>query len=101
MTSAETPLRFSPSPFQAQGGASPGKGRTPSSHNRRIYTTSPWPQELRGFGPARPDWQRLLCGSCSSAHDLRSTLPSHTRLPSCSCASLRSLWSARDGTFTR
>src|SRR5450830_289001 len=41
MTSAETPLRFSPSPFQAQGGASPGKGRIPSSHNRCIYTTSP------------------------------------------------------------
>src|SRR5690349_11431330 len=41
MTSAETPLRLAPSPFQAQGGASPGKGRTPSSHNRHIYATSP------------------------------------------------------------
>jgi len=68
MTSAETPLQFSPSPFQAQGRASPGKGRTPSSHNRRIYATSPWPQGLRGFSPARPDRQRLLCDSCPSAH---------------------------------
>jgi len=100
MTSAETPLRLASSPFQAQGGASPGKGRTPSSHNRRIYAISPWPQELRGYWPARPDRQRLLCDSCSSAHDLCSTLPSHGRLPFRSCASLRSLWSARGGTFT-
>lgn len=28
------------------------------------------------------------------------TLPPHTRSPSCSCASLRSLWSAYGGTFT-
>lgn len=31
---------------------------------------------------------------------LRSTLPPHTRSPSCSCASLHSLWSAYGGTFT-
>ncbi|PUE47864.1 hypothetical protein B9Z47_08355 [Limnohabitans sp. 2KL-1] len=53
--------------------------------------TSPWSQELCSNGPARPAWQRLLCGSCSSAHDLRSTLPSHARSPSRSCASLCSL----------
>jgi hypothetical protein len=88
---ADFSLRFAPSPFQARGEISPGKGRTPSSHNRRIYAASLWSQELCGFLPARPAWQRLLCGSCSSAHDLRSTLPSHTRSPSCSCASLRSL----------
>ena len=64
-----------PSPFQAQGEISPGKGHTPSSHNRRIYAASPWSQELRGLLPTRPAWQRLLCGSCSSARDLCSTLP--------------------------
>jgi len=63
-------------------------------NKNRIYATSPWSQELRGFWPTRPAWQRLLCGSCSSARDLRSTLPPHTRSPSCSCASLHSLWPA-------
>jgi hypothetical protein len=47
--------------------------------------------QLCGFLPARPDRHRLVSDSCTSAHDLRSTLPSHTRSPSCSCASLRSL----------
>ena len=63
----------------------------PSSHNHRIYAASRWSQELCGFMPTHPARQRLLCGSCSSAHDLRSTLPSHTRSPSCSCVSLCSL----------
>ena len=35
--SADFSLQVSPSPFQAQGEISPGKGRTPSSHNRQIY----------------------------------------------------------------
>ena len=33
-------------------------------------------------------FQCLVSDSCSSAHSLCSTLPSHTRSPSCSCASL-------------
>ena len=36
----------------------------------------------------------------SIGSQFRSTLPFHTRSPSCSCASLRSLWPARGGTFT-
>jgi hypothetical protein len=88
------------SPFQARGGISPGKSRTPSPHSRRIYAASPWPQELRSFLPACPARQRLRCDSCPSTRGLRSTLPSHTRSPSCSCASLRSLWPARGRTCT-
>ena len=41
--------------------------RTPALHRRRIYAASPWSRELRGHVPARPGWQRLLSGSCSSA----------------------------------
>jgi hypothetical protein len=63
----------------------------PSPHSRRIYAASPWSQELHGLWPTRPAWQHLLCGSCSSAHDLRFTLPPHVRSPSRSCASLHSL----------
>ena len=73
---------------------------TPSPHNRRIYTASPWPQELRDFWPARPAWQCLVSDSCSSAHGLRSTLPPHGRSPFRSCASLRSLWPAHGRTCT-
>jgi len=50
--------------------------------------------------PARPGRRRLRCGSCTSAHGLRFTLPSHARSPSRSCASLASLWPARPGTCT-
>jgi len=38
----------------------------PSLHDRRIYATAPWSQELRDHLPARPGRQRLLSGSCSS-----------------------------------
>jgi len=51
--------------------------------------------------PVRPARQRLVSGSCTSARRLRSTLPSHTRSPLCSCASLHSLWPACGGTCTR
>ena len=52
----------------------------------RFTPPDPWSQKLRGDWPARLGWHRLLSGSCPSAHDLRFTLPSHTRSPSCSCA---------------
>lgn len=42
-----------------------------------------------------PSIQFLYIGS-----QFRFTLPSHSQSPFCSCASLRSLWSARGGTFT-
>ena len=47
-------------------------------------------QKLRGHWPARLGRQRLLSGSCPSAHDSRSTPPSHNQSPLCSCALLRS-----------
>ncbi len=78
----------------------PGSEHTPSPHNRRIYAASPWPQELRGFWPARPARQCLISDSCSSAHGLRSTLPLNSCSPFRSCASLRSLWPAYGRTCT-
>jgi len=45
--------------------------------------------------PAPPHIRFLSIGS-----RFRSTLPSHTRSPSCSCASLRSSWSTCGGTST-
>lgn len=40
MSSAEPPLRLSPSPFQAKDRVCPNEGRTPSPHNCHIYTIS-------------------------------------------------------------
>ena len=72
--SADFSRRLPASPFQAQGEISPGKVRTPSPHNRRIYTTSPWSRELRGYWPARPARQCLVSGSCYSPHPWGSPL---------------------------
>ncbi len=72
--SADFSCRLPASPFQAQGEISPGKVRTPSPHNRRIYTTSPWSRELRGHWPARPARQCLVSGSCYSPHPWGSPL---------------------------
>ena len=86
--------------FHPQGQISPGKNAI--LHRTTAAFTSPglWPQELRSHMPARPGRRRLGCGSCPSAHGLRSTLPPHARSPSRSCASLASLWPARPGTCT-
>ena len=82
---------FALSPFQAQGEISPGKNALLHRTTAGFTPPDPWSQKLCGFMPARLGRQRLLSGSCPSAHNLCSTLPSHTRSPSCSCASLRSL----------
>lgn len=51
---------------------------------------------------ARSPWSASSCiRFLSVGSRLRSTLPPHTRSPSCSCASLRSLWSAYGGTSAR
>ena len=86
--------------FHPQGQISPGKNTI--LHRTTAAFTSPglWPRELRSHLPARPSRRRLTCGSCSSAHGLRSTLPPHARSPSRSCASLASLWPAWPGTCT-
>ena len=57
----------SPSPFQAQGEISPGKSAILPRTAARFTTPDPWPRELRGLMPARPDRHRLISGSCSSA----------------------------------
>jgi len=77
----------------------------------RTYSFTAQPPDLRHhaliqesfavFGPLA-----LLCSAfyplLAYRHAcLRSKLPSHTRSPSCSCASLRLLRSIRDGTCTR
>ena len=89
--SADFSLQFAPSPFQAQGEISPGKNALLHHTTARFTPPDPWSQKLHGLLPARLGRHRLLSGSCPSAHDLRFTLPSHIRSPSCSCASLRSL----------
>ena len=79
------------SPFQAQGEISPGKNALLHRTTAEFTPPKPWSQKLCGFMPARLARQRRLSGSCTSARNLRSTLPSHIRSPLCSCASLRSL----------
>ena len=90
----------SASGFHPQGQISPGKNAI--LHRTTAASTPPdlWPQELCRRQPARPGRQRLISGSCPSAHGLRSTLPPHARSPSRSCASLASLWPAQPGTCT-
>jgi hypothetical protein len=86
-------------PFRPQGEISPGK-------NAILHRT------VAPFTPPRLDHessQPFACSPCSAAPQMRfvylnsrfrSTLPSHVRSPSRSCASLRSLWSARGRTCT-
>ncbi len=90
----------SPSPFQAQDEISPGKNAILHRTTAAFTSPAPWPQELRRSLPARPGQRRLGCGSCTSAHGLRSSLPPHARSPSRNCDSLASLWPARPGTST-
>jgi hypothetical protein len=90
----------SASGFNPQGQISPGKNTILHRTTAAFTSPGPWPQELRSHLPARPGRRRLRCGSCSSAHGLRSTLPPHARSPSRSCASLASLWPAWPGTCT-
>jgi hypothetical protein len=74
------------SPFQAQGEISPGKNARLHHTTARFTPPDPWSQKLHGLLPACLGRRRLLSGSCPSARDLRFTLPSHNRSPSCSCA---------------
>ena len=91
----------SASPFQARGEITPGKNAILHRTTAAFTSPGPWPRELRSRLPARPGQRRLRCGSCTSAHGLRSTLPPHARSPSRSCASLASLSPARPRTSTR
>ena len=96
--SADFSLRVSTSAFQPRGEISPGKnallrcttaGSTPPRLDHESFVVS-CPLALLGsaFYPVLPPQggAEVFIGS-----QLRSTLPSHTRSPSCSCASLRSL----------
>ena len=93
-------LRLAPSPFQARGEISPGKNAILPCTTAGSTPPDPWPQELRGFWPARPDRQRLISDFLFIGSQFRSTLPPHGRSPFRSCASLRSLWPAHGWTFT-
>jgi len=92
----------------------PARHRCPFRHKARspqvrTHSFTARPPDLRRF-PLITRASRFLARSPWSATpsirflfigpQLRSTLPSHTRSPSCSCASLRSLWSTHDGTCT-
>jgi len=86
--------------FHPHGQISPGKNAILHRTTAASTSPGPWPRELRSHLPARPGRRRLRCGSCTSAHGLRSALPLHARSPLRSCASLASLWPARPGTCT-
>jgi hypothetical protein len=86
-------------PFSREAGYP--QARTPSFRaNHRIYaalalTTRALRSLARSPYQASPHIRFLSIGS-----RFRSTLPLHARLPSRSCASLRSLWSAHGSTCT-
>ena len=67
MASTAFSLRIAASDLCPLSEISSGEERTPSPHDCRIYSTDPWPLELCGCLPARPDRDRLMSGSCSSA----------------------------------
>ena len=100
MASADSSLRFyNRHPFRHE--ARSPQVRTPSFTAQSSH--------LRDFNLTTTASQSLACSPCFAPPHMRfvyldsrirSTLPSHTRSPSCSCASLRSLWSARERTFT-
>jgi len=69
--------------------------RRPDLRHRTLVTRASRPL-ARSPCSAVPSIRFLFIGP-----QLRSTLPPHTRSPSCSCASLHSLWPACDGTCTR
>ena len=94
-----------------------GSHRHPFRHKERspqvrTHSFTARPPDLR-----RPPWSWVMGASRSVARSpwsaspsirclsigpqLRSTLPPHTRSPSCSCASLRPLGPAYDGTYSR
>ena len=91
-----------------------GLHRRPFGHRARspqvrTHSFTAQPPDLRRFALTTRASRFHARSPCSAApsirflyigSQLRFTLPSHTRSPSCSCASLRSLWSARGGTFT-
>ena len=89
-TAADSSLRHCPRPFRHKARAPQVIAHTfiaQPPHLRHLALITRASRLLARSPSAR---QRLLCGACSSARDLRSTLPPHTRSPSCSCASLRS-----------
>jgi len=101
MASADFSLRFFfRRPFRR-------KARSPQV---RTHSFTAQPPDLRRFALTTRTSRSHARSSCSAApyirflfiaSQFRSTLPPHTRSPSCSCASLRSLWSACGGTCTR
>lgn len=100
MASADFSLRsFDRRPFRH-------KARSPQVRTLSFPAQS---SHLRHFALTTRASQSLACSPCSVPPHMRfvfldsrfrSTLPSHARSPSRSCASLRSLWSARGRTFT-
>ena len=58
----------SPSSFQTRGEISPGKNAILPRTVAGFTPPDPWPRELRGQLPARPDRHRLISGSCPSTH---------------------------------
>ena len=82
------------------------EARSPQVRTRSFTAQSP---HLRHLALTTRASQPFACSPCSAAPQMRfvyldsrfrSTLPSHARSPSRSCASLRSLWSARGRTCT-
>ena len=90
----------SASPFQAQGEISPGKNTILHRTTAGFTTPRPRPQELRDLPPARPACASPRIRFLSIGSRFRFTLPLHDWSPFRSCASLRSLWSARGRTCT-
>ncbi|MEY5100232.1 MAG: hypothetical protein RJA36_2951 [Pseudomonadota bacterium] len=76
----------------------PGKNAHLHRTCRRLYAALPWSQELCSALPARPAWQRLLCGSCSSARVfmLHASSPRSVTLTQLRFASLTVTSSQRD-----
>ena len=82
------------------------KARSPQV---RTHSFTAQPPDLRHFALTTRASRFLARSPCSAApcirflfigSQFRSTLPPHARSPLRSCASLRSLWSTRGGTFT-